>query len=356
MVPRETRKLGRVLCRTAGRSAVSIALATLVIAGAAQIARAQNADFFKTHKLTLGAPSNAGGGYDTYTRVLSRHMARHIPGNPTIVVQNVPAGGGMALANQVYNTVAKDGSYLGMIRGTVIQEQVYKNPQALFDSRKFVWIGNMNSDYDACIMSASSGVKSVDDFFKREVIVGASGAGAQSYSFPIVYNELLGTKFKVISGYPGTPERMLAMDRGELHGACGITTSTYRAVLAQPAKDGKILLVAQAGSTKDPALPNVTNMLDLAKTPEAKQALEFLFVPLGLGRPFAGPPELPQDRTALLRTAFDESMKDPALIEEANKLQIDIEPMNADASAEMVQQLFRTPAPVVAKLQAALTK
>jgi tripartite-type tricarboxylate transporter receptor subunit TctC len=320
-------------------------------------ARAQSAaDFYKSHKLTFGTPSNAGGGYDTYTRLLSRHFAKHLPGSPTIVVQNVPAGGGMALANQVYNTAPKDGSYLGMIRGTVIQEQVYKNPQALFDGRKFVWIGNMNSDYDACVMSASSGVKTIDDFKKREVIVGASGAGAQSYSFPIVYNELLGTKFKVISGYPGTPERMLAMERGELHGACGITTSTYRAVLAQPAKEGKILLVAQAGSGKDPAYPEVPNILDQATTPEAKQALEFLFVPLGLGRPFAGPPEMPQDRTAALRKAFDESMKDADLLEEAKKLQVDIEPMNADASAKMVGQLFQTPEPVVAKLQAALTK
>jgi tripartite-type tricarboxylate transporter receptor subunit TctC len=342
----------RTLGRTVGLTVVVVAMA----AGASHVASAQTSDFYKTHKITLGAPSNAGGGYDTYTRLLSRHMARHIEGNPTIIVQNVPAGGGMALANQVYNTVAKDGSYLGMIRGTVIQEQVYKNPQALFDGRKFVWIGNMNSDYDACIMSAASGVKSVDDFYKREVIVGASGAGAQSYSFPIVYNELLGTKFKVISGYPGTPERMMAMERGELHGACGITTSTFRAVLSQQTKDGKVLLVAQAGSGKDPAYPDVPNMLDQAKTPEAKQALEFLFVPLGLGRPFAGPPEMPPDRTAQLRKAFDDSMKDPDLIEEAKKLQVDIEPMNADASAKMVDQLFKTPANVVAKLQAALAK
>ncbi|MGE5539015.1 MAG: Bug family tripartite tricarboxylate transporter substrate binding protein [Gemmatimonas sp.] len=334
----------------------STMVAVTVAAGATSVASAQSPDFFKSHKLTLGVPSNAGGGYDTYTRLLSRHMAKHIPGNPTIVVQNVPAGGGMALANQVYNTVPKDGSYLGMIRGTVIQEQVYKNPQALFDGRKFVWIGNMNSDYDACITWAASGVKTIDDLYKREVIVGASGAGAQSYSFPIVYNELLGTKFKVISGYPGTPERLVAMERGELHGACGITTSTFRAVLAQPYKDGKVVLVAQAGSSKDPAYPDVPNMLDQAKSPEARQALEFLFVPLGLGRPFAGPPEMPVDRTALLRKAFDDSMKDPDLLADAKKVQVDIEPMNAEQSAKMVQQLFETPAAVVAKLQAALAK
>jgi len=336
--------------------AVGLVAAGAIAAGSfAETAAAQDAAaFYKGHKLTLGAPSNAGGGYDTYMRALSRHIGKHVPGEPTAIVQNVPAGGGMALANQLYNTSPKDGSYIGMIRGTVVQEHVYKNPQALFDGRKFVWLGNMNSDYDACIMWAASGVKTIDDFYKREVIVGASGAGAQSYSFPVVYRELLGMKFKVISGYPGTPERLLAMERGELTGACGITTSTYRAVLSQPAKEGKVLLVAQAGSQKDPMYPDVPNILDQAKTPEIRQALEFLFVPLGLGRPLAVAPGVPQDRVEILRKAVAETLHDPEFLEDAKKLKIDIEPMDAAATAKMVGQLYDTPASVVGKLQAAL--
>ena len=196
---------------------VSVALAALVAGGA----RAEDAEsFYKTHnKMIFAAPSNVGGGYDTYTRLLARHMPAHLPGGQSIVVQNIPAAGGMQVANIVYNTAAKDGSYLGLVRGTVVQEHIYGNTAALFDGRKLQWIGNMNIDYDGCITWTASGVTSVKDFYTREVIVGASGAGAQSYSFPIVYNKILGTKFKVISGYPGTPERLLAMERGELTGA-----------------------------------------------------------------------------------------------------------------------------------------
>jgi tripartite-type tricarboxylate transporter receptor subunit TctC len=335
-------------------------LTSAAIFSLASTARAQTDEaFFKSHKLTLASSSNAGGGLDTYARLLSRHIARHIPGNPTTIVQNVPAAGGIALANMVYNTAPKDGTYIGMVRGTVIQEQIYKNPQVQFDGRKFAWIGNMNSDYDACVMWAASGVRSVADFYTREVVVGASGvgasgAGAQSYSLPIVYNELLGTKFKVISGYAGTPERVLAMERGELTGACGINTSTFRSVLSQPYREGKLLLVAQAGETKDPAYPDVPNMLDQAKTPEVREALAFLFAPLSLGRSFATAPETPANRVALLRRAFNAAMKDPALIEDAKKQVIDIELMDGETNAKMIAQLYATPGSIVAKLQAAL--
>lgn len=325
---------------------------------AAASAAAQDADaFYRSHnKLTLGAPSNAGGGYDTYTRLLSRHIGKYVPGAPTAIVQNIPAGGGMALANMVYNTAIKDGTFLGMVRGTTIQEHVYGNTAALFDGRKFHWIGNMNSDYDGCIVTTSAGMTSVADFYKREVIVGASGAGAQSYSFPIIYNEILGTKFKVISGYPGTPERYLAMERGELNGACGITTSTLRATLAQPYRDGKILLLAQGGIGKDPTFPDVPNMLDEAKTPQERQALEFMLGTQELGRPFAVAPEVPAERVALLRRAFEQSMKDPELVAEAKKLELDIESMDGVASTAAILRMYATPKDIVDRLQAALAR
>ncbi len=149
-----------------------------------------------------------------------------------------------------------------MVRGTVVQEQIYKDPQAQFDGLRFAWIGNMNSDYDSCIVWAASGIRSLSDFYAREIVVGASGAGAQSYSFPKVYNELLGMKLKIVVGYPGTPERLMAMERGELTGACGISTSSLSSTLATPLKDGKIRIVAQAGAHKDPRYPNVPNILD----------------------------------------------------------------------------------------------
>jgi tripartite-type tricarboxylate transporter receptor subunit TctC len=321
-------------------------------------AEAQDAEaFYKTHnKISLGTPSDPGGGYDTYTRMLGRHLPAHMSGNPTIIVQNIPAAGGMQVANMVYNTAIKDGTFLGLVRGTVVQEHIYGNPAAQFDGRKFQWIGNINIDFDACLMWVDSGVKNIKDFYTREVVVGASGAGAQSYSFPIVYNEILGMKFKVISGYPGTPERVLAMQRGELTGACGITTSTLRATLAQPFKEGKLLLVAQAGGEKDPMYPDVPNILDEAKTPEARQALSFLFGTLDLGRPFAAAPEVPADRVALLQKAFVETMKDPETVEDAKKLSLDIDYMDGAKTRASVEKLYATPKDVVEKLHAALTK
>jgi tripartite-type tricarboxylate transporter receptor subunit TctC len=313
------------------------------------------AAFYKTHTLTLGSPNSPGGGYDIYLRVLARHIGKFIPGAPTVVVQNVPAAGGMTLANQLYNTLPKDGSYIGMVRGTVIEEQVYQSPQVAFDGRKFAWIGNMNSDRDACIVSAGSGVHTIGDLYTHEVIAGASGVGAQSYSFPVVYQKLLGMKFKVISGYPGTPERMIALERGEITGACGISLSLIQSQFSRPLQEGHIRLIVQGALHADRRYPDVPNILDQAKSADLRQALEFLYLPLALGRSLAAPPQIPQDRLAVLRQATAQTMQDPDFLADAKKLDIDIAPMSADETRAMVDRLFATPQAVVARIEQALT-
>ena len=314
------------------------------------------AAFYKNRTLTIGSPNSPGGGYDVYLRVLAHHIGKYIPGHPSVIVQNVPAAGGMALANMIYNTVPKDGSYFGMVRGTAIQEEVYKSPQVQFEGRKFAWIGNMNSDHDACIVAAGSGVRTIDDLYQREVIAGASGVGAQSYSFPVVYQKLLGMKFKVISGYPGTPERMLGLERGELTGACGISLSLFRSQFSRLVDDGKVRLIAQGAVRSDARYPQVPNILDEAKSPETRQALEFLYLPLALGRSLAAPPQTPPDWLAVLRNATQAAMKDTDFLAEAAKLDIDIEPMTADETAATVDRLFATPPAVVARIEAALAQ
>jgi tripartite-type tricarboxylate transporter receptor subunit TctC len=335
-------------CRLIG--CVLIAASALV---SATPAPAQD-PFYKNNKLTLGASSGVGGSYDAYMRLLGRHLARHIPGNPSIVVQNVPAGGGMALANMIYNTAPKDGSFIGVLHGTTLQEELFGSTAARFEGRRFAWIGNMMSDVDTCVVSAASGVTSADDFFTREVVVGATGSGAQSFSFPTIYNEILGTRFKVIAGYPGTPERVLAMERGEIQGACGITTTSFGSILERPAREGKVKLVAQAGGRKDAAYPDIPNMLDFAKTEADIEAMRFVFAPLDLGRPIAAPPETPPERLAILRRAFDAAMKDPELLEEANKLKMKIDPADAGKTAAIVDHLFATPKAIVERIAAAL--
>jgi tripartite-type tricarboxylate transporter receptor subunit TctC len=318
-------------------------------------ARADDVEsFYRSRTLTLGSPNSPGGGYDVYLRALARHLAKYIPGSPNIIVQNVPAAGGMALANQLYNTAPKDGSYFGMVRGTAIQEEVYKSPQVQFRGRGFAWIGNMNSDRDACVVAAGSGVHNVDDFNTHEIIAGASGVGAQSYSFPVVYQKLLGMKMKVISGYPGTPERLLALERGEITGACGISLSLLGAQFSRLIDEGKIRLIAQGALTKDPRYPDLPNILDQAKTPELQQALEFLYLPLALGRSLAAPPEVPANRLEVLRSAVLKTMHDPDFLADAKRLEIDVEPMNAADTRAMVERLFATPPAVVARIEAAL--
>ncbi len=332
-----------------------MAAGLLCLLGSGAASAQDAAAFYRSHTLILGSPNSPGGGYDIYVRALARHIAKYIPGNPSVIVQNVPAAGGMALANQIYNTAPKDGSYFGMVRGTAIQEEVYKSPQVEFHGRKFSWIGNMNSDYDACIVAAGSGVRSIDDLYTHQVVAGASGVGAQSYSFPVVYRELLGMKFKVISGYPGTPERMLALERGEITGACGISLSLFRSQFSRLVDEGRIRLIAQGGITKDPHYRNLPNILDQAKSPDIRQALQFLYLPLALGRSLAAPPGVPADRLAILRAAVRDTLTDPAFLADAKKLDIDIAPMSAEETQKMVDQLFATPAAVVARIDAALS-
>jgi tripartite-type tricarboxylate transporter receptor subunit TctC len=339
------------------RSLTWAAIGLALTASSHSAVRAQSAgNFYRTHSLTLGVPNEAGGGYDIYMRALGRHLAAHIPGNPAIVIQNVPAAGGMALANMLYASTPKDGSYVGLVRGTVVQEQIYHNPQVKFDARRFVWLGNMNSDYDSCIVWSASGVRSIDDFYKRQIVLAASGVGAQSYSFPVAYRNLLGMKLKVIVGYGGTPDRILAMQRGEVTGACGVSTSSLHSALAPLLRNGKIRVIAQAGIHSDPRYAQAPNILDQAKTPEMRQALEFLFVPLALGRPLAAPPGTPADRAAVLRRALMETLKDPAFLADANKIGIDIEPSDHIETERLVATLFTTPSSVVHRIETAIEK
>jgi len=337
-----------MLCRIALR----MTLAGGLVAGSASLAAAQDAaSFYKSHSLTIGVPNAAGGGYDVYVRALARFLPKHIPGTPNIIVQNVPAAGGMVLANQLYVTAPKDGSYIGMVRGTVMEEELHKDPQVHFQSRKFEWLANMNKDVDTCVVSPKSGIKSVEDFYKTEVSVGASGVGAQSYSFPIAYQKILGMKMKVIAGYEGTPDRMLAMERGELGGACGVSVSTFFSQVKPLADAGKVIVIAQAGLEKDKRFPDLPNILDQAKTQEARQMLQLLFTPLALGRPLAAPPGTPADRVAVLRKAVMDTLKDPEFLAEAKRIKIDIQPMDATETAKATDAMLSAPPAIADKLK-----
>ncbi len=343
--------LGTVTCK----STRSLLIAGLVGAFAAAAAAQSAEDFYKTHAvLTLGVPADVGGTYDTYTRLLARYLPKYLPGSPSAIVQNNSAAGGLVLANKAYNSAPKDGTFIAMVRGSTIQEQVGGRSAAMFDGRRFAWIGNMNMEYESCIVMRDSPIRSLSDLYDQEVIVGASGVGAQSFSFPLVYNALLHTKFKVIAGYKSTPDRYLAMERGELSGNCGIDTSVIEATFFNQYQEGKIRVILQAAMHKDPRFPDVPNILDETKTAPDRQALEYMFAGLELGRPFAAPGETPKDRVALLRRAFAQAMTDPGLVQEAKRLQLDIDSMDAEASASAVGRLYATPHAAMERVRAVL--
>jgi tripartite-type tricarboxylate transporter receptor subunit TctC len=214
----------------------------------------------------------------------------------------------------------------------------------------------MNSAQDACVFWDNVGVKQVADFYSREHIVGADAAAGMSYSFPRIYNELLGTKFKIVTGYKGTPARVLAMERGEIEGACGLTTGLVKSNLSRQYTQGKLKVIAQAGLTRDADFPDAPNMLDQAKTPEQRGALEFIYAQLQLSRAVAGPPGLPVERMATMRTAFDAAVTDPGFLEEAKKQKLDINPMNGAETAQVVQRFFSSPRTAIERVRAVLTQ
>ena len=319
-----------------------IGLATTILWGLSVVpAFAQaEADFFRGKTITLGIPSDVGGGYDTHGRLLARFLPKYLPGSPHVIAQNMTAGAGLVLANSIYSNAPKDGTAIGIIRASVLYEQIFDNKAVKFDGPRFGWLGNMNSAQDACVFWNGSGVNQLADVFSQEHIVGADAAAGMSYSFPRIYNDLLGTKFKVVTGYKGTPARILAMERGEIEGACGLTTGLVKSNFGQQYAEGKIKVIAQAGLSRDSDFPDVPNMLDQAKTPEQRQSLEFIYAQLTLSRAVAGPPGMAAERIATMRKAFDAAVADPDFLDEAKKQKLDISPINGEETAKIVQRFF----------------
>jgi tripartite-type tricarboxylate transporter receptor subunit TctC len=332
---------------------------TLAVLGILMIcpARAQtDTEFFRGKTLIIGIPSSAGGGYDAYGRLFGRYLAKHLPGNPNVIAQNVPGGAGLVLANSLFNTAPKDGTSIAIIRAGVLYEDIFGTNKAVrFDGRKFNWLGNLNSTHDTCVFWGKAGVNSPKDFYTRQHVLGADGVAGMDYAFPRTYNELLGTKFKIVTGYKGTPERILAMQRGEIEGACGMTTSLVKSRLRQQYRQGKIKIVVQAGFGKDRDFPDVPNIFDQAKTSEQQQVLKFLFAQLQLNRAIAAAPGVPKGRLQTLRAAFNAVVKDPAFLAEAKKQHMDINSGNSVETVQAVQRFYASQKSVVARARAILT-
>jgi tripartite-type tricarboxylate transporter receptor subunit TctC len=293
-------------------------------------------------------PSGAGGGYDAYGRLLARRLADHIPGNPHIIVENMPGASGLTGTNWLYNVAPKDGSVMASTYNTLLTEPLFGNTRAKYDPVKFEWIGSITTQYNSCMVWNTSPIKTIEDAMKEEVKVSTTGMTGNSAQTPGMLNMLIGTKFKLIAGYSTTGMR-LAVEQGEVDGICGFSYDTYAASDPEWLKDNKIRFILQTGNKPVKELPDVPLLINYVKDPKELAALKVLGVNEEIGRPFLFPPGVPQYLVAALRTAFMETMNDPKFIADCERMHIDPDPMTGEAIQKMLKEAYSAPKDVVAE-------
>jgi len=329
-------------------STFALALSAAVAAGFSGAATADAVgDFYKGRDLSFIVASDAGGGYDIYSRVFARTFNQHIPGQPSIVVRNMPGASGVRATNYLYNSAAKDGSEIGMIYNTNVLESLLGNASAHYDALKMGWIGSMGKLQNMCVTWHTSPVKTLDDLLQHPgLVVSATGATGNSATMPRILNDLLGTQMKVIVGYSTSGQR-LALERGEVEGICGLGYSTLKASNPQWFTDRKINILVQVGLERDPQMSDVPMALDYVKDPKKKQTMELLLIRQEWGRPILTPPGVPADRLAALQTAFEATMKDPAFLKEAERAKLELEPLSAADITNLLHRAYAYPKDVV---------
>jgi tripartite-type tricarboxylate transporter receptor subunit TctC len=327
---------------------VGLVAALAVLTGTVHLANAQD---LRAVYLVIGY--SVGGGYDAYARLLSRYFGKHLPGNPTIVPQQMAGAGSLRAANYIYTVAPKDGSVFGTFsRSMGISPLVDK---AEFDSRKFTWLGSVTDDNTICISSAASPIRNWDDFLNKPSKFGGEGAGADPDIWALMYKNVFGVNTKVISGYPGTNDIVLAMERGEVDGLCGLSWSTIKTQHARWLTDHTVNFIVQEALQKEPTIASVPLATDLAKTPEQLQILKLMLVSQAMARPFAAPPDIPADSKAALLAAFDATMQDGDFLAEAQKLNFDVRPVNAGQIDKMLAEVYATPKDVIVRATKAIS-
>ena len=312
-------------------------------------------DFYKGKTLSLIAGFPPGGGYDTYVRVLARHFGRFIPGQPVVVASNMPGAGSLTAANHIYSKAAPDGLTLAMFASSAAMEPLLGNRAAQFDNTRFSWIGSMSNDVAYCAVWQSPGVAgSFNEMLTKETIFGGGAPAAITYQHPMVLKNVLRANIRVIQGYAGTRDINLAMQRGEVHGTCGLFGSSIKSSYAEDVKAGRLKVVIQMGNKKSDEFGAVPSVFDYAKTDEERAVLDVHFRQLLLGRPLAGPPGIPADRLKALREALTATMKDVEFLAEASKADLDIDPASVEEVDELLKRFAAFPPDVFRKAQEAI--
>jgi tripartite-type tricarboxylate transporter receptor subunit TctC len=297
--------------------------------------------------VTIYVAGTAGGGIDLYARLVGRHIARHIPGNPVVTVQVMPGAGGIRAANYLAAQAPRDGTAMTTFAGGPILEPLIGARNPGYDMSRFTWIGAITKDIGLCIAWGATPFKTIDDVKKKQMVVAGTGAGSETDTWPVVLNDVLGTKFKLVSGYVGSQETILAIERGEADGRCVFSYSALKIAKPDWLRDKKInvlLLTALKASADFPGVPAV---MDLVAKEEDRQLLELMAGPSAMGRPFAAAPGLAPEKAALLRHAFDATMQDAEFRAEAGKIHADLAPTTGEDVQNLVARLYATPQPVI---------
>ncbi len=328
----------RITCRTATAGALVMAASTLPTVG-------QSAEFYKGKTVTMLIGTSPGGGYDTYARLLTRHMGRYIPGTPKVIAKNMPGAGSRRAAGYLYNVAAQDGTFLGTMQRDAIFDPLFegKKSRAKYDPRKFNWIGSANKDAIVAVSWHTSGVKTYQDLYKKELIVGATAPTSILAWMPHMLGNMFGMKFRVIAGYPGGSEVDLAMERGELQGRVIYSWNGLKTRRKQWLRDKKVNILFQMDLKKAPDLPNVPLLLDFAKNADDRAILALLFSVNTFGRPYMAGPGVPKARVAVLRQAFNRTVRDKGYLGDAKKFKRLINPVDATRLVALIKKAYATP-------------
>jgi tripartite-type tricarboxylate transporter receptor subunit TctC len=325
---------------------VNAAIVSLALALCASAAQAQSVEqFYKGRVVNLVVGFNPGGAYDPYARVVARHLPKHLPGAPDIVVKNMQGAGSVRAANYLYNVAPKDGSELGLIAGSAALEPMFGVRPTQFEGQKFSWIGSANDEPGVCFAWHTTAFTRAQDLFEKELVLGTSGTS--NLDFPLALNAVLGTRMKLVRGYNGTSAIMLAMERGEVQGMCGMVYAGLQAAHPDWLRERKVRTLMQIGLQRNSKLGDVPFVMDFAKHEDDRRVLRLLVGWTIMGRPYLAPPGIPEDRKLALRRAFDATMRDPAFLDEASKLRLDIAPITGEAIEQFLHDSYGTAKPLV---------
>ncbi len=305
--------------------------------------------------ITINVAGTTGGGIDLVSRLLSRHYSKHVPGKPAVIVQNMPGAGGIRAANYLADSAPRDGSAWAIFAGGPIIEPLIGARNPGYDMSKFNWIGATTKDFGLCVAFAGTGFRTVEDARAREMIVAGTGAGSETDTYPVVLNEVLKTKFKLITGYLGTKETIMAMENGEAHGRCSFALSAIKITRPEWLRDKKIDILFQLALEKSPELPDVPLVFDYVTNTSDRQLLELMVATKAVALPFAAPPGVPPARLEMLRRGFDATFRDPDFLADAKKMLLDVDPTTGEETQKIIAKLYQTPPDVVERAKRLLT-